>query len=102
MKHDRKFWTGHVEGWRTSGLTQKAYCQRHRLTKGTLSFWISTLKRKKPSGSQLVEIGKAKIEEQRRSSPIELVVEGRYLLRLWPGMEIAHMQDVLSVLERRS
>ena len=34
MKHDREFWTRHVEGWRASGLTQQMYCRRHRLAKG--------------------------------------------------------------------
>jgi hypothetical protein len=36
MKHDREFWTRHVESWRASGLTQKAYCARRRLAKGSL------------------------------------------------------------------
>lgn len=36
MKHDRKFWIRHVEGWRSSGLSQRTYCRRHHLTKGTL------------------------------------------------------------------
>ena len=48
-----------------------------------------------------MEVGHAEVKEQRPSSPIELVVLGRYLLRLWPGMEPAHMRDVLSVLECR-
>ncbi len=101
MKHDREFWTRHVEGWRASGLTQRMYCQRHRLRKGTLSYWNSTLKKKKTSESQLIEVGHAELKEKRPSSPIELVVEGRYLLRLWPGMEPTHMREVLSVLECR-
>jgi hypothetical protein len=101
MKHSREFWTRHVEGWRTSGLTQRAYCQRHHLIKGTLSYWNSTLKRPKARGAQLVEIGQAEIQKQQPRSPIELIVEGRYLLRLWPGVEIEHMREVLSVLECR-
>ncbi len=101
MKHDREFWTRHVEGWHASGLTQQMYCRRHRLTKGTLGYWVSTLKRPAAEKSDLVEVGLAPIKEQRPSSPIELIVGGRYLLRLWSGMEPAHMRDVLSVLECR-
>jgi hypothetical protein len=102
MKHDRDFWTRHVEGWRASGLTQGMYCRRHRLAKGTLGYWVSILKQQVIAKSDLVEVGRAEIKEQRPSSPIELIVEGRYLLRLWPGTEIAHVRDVLSVLEARS
>ena len=99
MKHDRKFWSHHVENWRASGLTQKEYCRRHHLTKGTLGYWASSLKGPKAAGSALVEVARAEVREQRPRSPIELVVEGRYLLRLWPGMEPGHMREVLSVLE---
>ena len=101
MKHNREFWTLHVERWRASGLTQVAYCRRHRLAKGTLGYWASTLRKPKAVGGQLVEVGRAEAKDQERHWPIELVVQRRYLLRLWPGMEPGHMRDVLSVLEDR-
>ena len=99
MKHDREFWARHVKGWRASGLTQVQYCRRHRLLKGTLGYWASTLKGLKAAGSALVEVGRAEVNPEGRRSPIELMVERRYLLRLWPGMETDHLRDVLSVLE---
>jgi hypothetical protein len=101
MKHSREFWTRHVKGWRASGLTQAQYCRRHRLLKGTLGYWASTLNRPKASGSALVEVGRAEVQPEQRHSAIELMVERRYLLRLWPGVEADHLGKVLSVLERR-
>jgi len=101
MKRNREFWTRHVKGWRASGLTQAQYCRRHRLLKGTLGYWASTLKKSKATGSALVEVGRTEVQAQEQRSPIELMVERRYLLRLWPGMEPGHLRDVLSVLERR-
>jgi len=82
MKHDREFWTRHVKDWRRSGLTQARYCRRHRLLKGTLGYWASTLNKPKAARSALVE--------------------RRYMLRLWPGMDSAHLREVLSVLEHSS
>ena len=102
MKHDREFWTRHVKGWQSSGLTQSQYCRRHRLLKGTLGYWSSMLTKPKKSGAALVEVGRAGVKPEGRHSPIELMVERRYLLRLWPGMETEHLRDVLSVLEPRS
>jgi hypothetical protein len=101
MKRNREFWTRHVKGWRASGLTQEKYCRRHRLLKGTLGYWASTLNRPKADGSALVEVGHAEVQPEERHSAIELMVERRYLLRLWPGMEADHLRNVLSVLERR-
>ena len=101
MKHDREFWTRHVESWRASGLTQKAYCARRRLAKGSLGYWASTLGRREIAATDLVEVGNAGGKAQQTDRPIELAVEGRYLLRLWPGVDPAHLREVLLVLERR-
>jgi hypothetical protein len=101
MKRNREFWILHVKGWRASGLTQTQYCRRHRLLKGTLGYWASTLKKARATGSALVEVGHAEVRPEERHSAIELMVERRYLLRLWPGMEADHLRNVLSVLERR-
>jgi hypothetical protein len=102
MRHDSEFWSHQVENWRASGLTQREYCRRHRLTKGTLGYWASRLKGAKAAGSPLVEVARAEVRQQRPGSPIDLVVEGRYLLRLWPGTDPGHMREVLSVLESRA
>ena len=102
MKHNREFWARQVKAWRAGGLTQAQYCRRHRLPKGTLGYWASTLNKPKAGGTALVEVGRTKVKTQERRSPIELVVERRYMLRLWPGMDSTHLRDVLSVLEHCS
>jgi hypothetical protein len=72
------------------------------LLKGTLGYWASTLNKPKAAGSALVEVGRTEVKTEERHSPIELVVERRYMLRLWPGMDSAHLREVLSVLEHSS
>lgn len=34
-----RYWQGHVDAWRTSGETQRAYCDRHGLKNHSLSYW---------------------------------------------------------------
>jgi len=102
MKHNREFWAEHVRRWRASGRTQVEYCRLHRLSKGTLGYWSSMLNRPKSEGSALVEVGRTEVHAEERRSPIEVIVQRRYLLRLWPGMEPAHLRDVVSVLEPRA
>jgi len=99
MKHSQEFWKQHVETWQDSGLSQQAYCRRHRLPKGTLGYWSSKLKKEEKAACAIVEIGRAEIKEPKVPSAIELVIKGRYLLRLWPGMDMDHMRNVLAVLE---
>ena len=32
-------WRGHLAAWRTSGLSQAAYCRQHGLTQNDFSWW---------------------------------------------------------------
>ena len=34
-----EFWSRHVEAWRRSGQTQRAYCKQHKLKSHNLSYW---------------------------------------------------------------
>lgn len=43
-KHQpREFWAGHVEAWRSSGLTRDAYCRRHGVSMSSLVRWARKL-----------------------------------------------------------
>lgn len=99
MTHNKEFWRRHVDAWRASGMSQLQYCRRHRLAKGSLGYWSSTLKRGKTSVSELVLVGRTEVKENKPSPAIELVVGRRYLLRLWAGTDREHLRQVLSLLE---
>ena len=45
-RNGEEFWSGHVRGWRSSGLTQIQYCERHRITRASLRYWIGRLHKK--------------------------------------------------------
>jgi hypothetical protein len=100
MRHGREWWSRQVAGWRASGLTQAEYARRHGITEGSLARWSGRL-RSEVEGRDLVEIKGPAHGETGLSRPIELVVEGRYLLRLWPGTDSEHLRKILSVLEQR-
>ena len=33
------FWKQHIEGWRSSGLSQKAYCESHCISVSNFGYW---------------------------------------------------------------
>ena len=35
----RSFWKQHIEDWRSSGLTQIAYCRQHELRPSQFTYW---------------------------------------------------------------
>ena len=42
-KARREWWSIHIEAWRRSGLSRRAYCRRHRLDGGTFARWLNAL-----------------------------------------------------------
>ncbi|MBM1204820.1 IS66 family insertion sequence element accessory protein TnpA [Pseudomonas veronii] len=50
MSVRRELWIAHVQAWRSSGLTQVAYCQQHELSSKRLAYWI---KRGNPNPAEL-------------------------------------------------
>jgi hypothetical protein len=71
-----------------------------------MGYWVRKLRA--PGGDRqdqgLVELKAAAIEASagvNQRPAIELVVAGRYLLRLWPGTRSEHLREVITVLEER-
>ena len=42
-KARREWWSIHIEAWRRSGISRKAYCRQHRLDEGTFVRWLNAL-----------------------------------------------------------
>ena len=45
MVSKSEFWSGHMEAWKSSGLTQAAYCRRHALRLPSFGYWRRVLGR---------------------------------------------------------
>lgn len=102
MRKGRLFWQGHVEGWKRSELSRRAYCGREGLSQSGLKYWARKLRSEGTSGD-LVEVSRGGVGGWggEPSATIELVVGGRYLLRLHAGTAKEHLIEVLDALERR-
>ena len=83
-------------------MSLAAYGARHGIAKGSLGWWSSKLKGEATRGGELVELPPARPHtESGPRRPIEVVVEGRYLLRVWPGTAGADVREVVTALEQR-
>lgn len=66
-KARREWWSIHIEAWRRSGLSRKAYCRRHRLTEGTFTRWLKVLAGEE-AARKLVEYQEELRREKRREA----------------------------------
>lgn len=39
IEQNRTYWKQHIENWRSSGLTQVAYCRQHELRAHQFTYW---------------------------------------------------------------
>ena len=93
----REYWNRQVEGWRGSGLSKRAYSERHSLPYSSLCRWAGKL-RSAQASQPLVELGQLGGGAEPRAA-IELVVGERYVLRLRPSVRAGHLREVLAALE---
>jgi hypothetical protein len=105
MTERRDFWKRHVRVWRRSGMTMRAYCERHAIARGTLGYWSWKLNNEGGGTGSLVEVGPLKGSAEARAHsverPVEVLVGGRYVLRVWAGTTEEHLAGVLEALEGR-
>ena len=74
------FWRRHLTDWRTSGLSQAAYCRRHGLDVKRWTYWRRTLKPTLPSGAAVPAVVRIVM-----SAP---PLDGRVEVRLPNGLQV--------------
>ena len=105
MRERRDYWSRHIEAWRQSGQSRKAYCEEHGLSYWSMRDWIRKLAESAepaaPTSQRLVELESVgdSTEHGSERAPMELAVGDRYVLRLWPQLRASQLREVLSVLE---
>ena len=95
------FWNGHIDGWKASGLSQRAYCERESISVSSLRWWL----RRQRSAEQSMVSSFVPVEisagEAGCGEPIEVVLlSGRRLRLAAPRSEteLARLVRLLEVL----
>jgi transposase len=106
------FWRDHIVGWKSSGLSLRAYSAHHGVKAGTLSYWNSRLKpRPAESAAAASDAGPTfltvRVAEPALAMPepaddrIEVVVSGGRVVRVSRNFDGGALERLLAVLERR-
>ena len=95
------FWSRHVESWKASGLSQRAYCEREAISVSSLQWWLRRSRAvERPSTPSFVPV-EVSVREAACTEPIEVVLlSGRRLRLAAPRSEteLARLVRLLEVL----
>jgi len=95
-------WRGHLAGWKSSGLSQAAYCRRERLTQNDFSWWKRELARREErlalSAPAFVPVRMSALQTQ--GYPFELALRGGRVLRFDADVDTGALSRVVRELER--
>jgi hypothetical protein len=96
-----RFWRTRLRQWRHSGLSVRAFCDQHGLALPSFYAWRRTLAQR-DTEVQFVPVRLAPeppASTASGTSALELVLDGRRLLRIGPGFDAATLQRLLALLE---
>ncbi len=99
----REYWSGEVQQWRGSGLTQKGYCNKGGISHERFGAWKRRLERENKDRSGAVvaipsETVSAALLTMRPT--LGLVVNERYRVEIPDSFSPATLEAVLQVLNR--
>ena len=98
----RKYWTGQVERWKESGLTQREYCKNEGLSIERFGAWKRRLDSEgKVEAGSLVAVPPKIVSSALFTAPaLRLVVDERYRLEIPDSFSSSTLEAVLQVLGR--
>lgn len=99
-----QLWRQRVEEQRISGLTVRAFCQRHQLREPSFYFWRRTLADRDRPAASPVEPAFVPVEvtpSPRPAAVVEVHLPNGTRVSVTPGCEASHFAMVLAVLEGR-
>jgi hypothetical protein len=99
--HKERFWRTMLQRWRQSGLSVRDFCARHDLALPSFYAWRRTLVQR----DALVQFVPVRLAAEptttttNGAAALELLLDGRRLLRIGPGFDAATLKRLLAVLE---
>ncbi len=98
MVSKSEFWSGHMAAWKSSGLTQAAYCRRHALSLPSFGYWRRVLSRPALVSSSLSLVPILIGEPESVAESIEVRLPNGLQVLLPVGMTAARWRPMVQVL----
>ena len=96
---NRQRWFDHIETWKQSGLTQKAFCEQQQLGLGTFQRWRGIFMRgEKPEASSAVSFLPVSVMAAPASN-LALLIDDRLRIEIPAGFDPVTLKQVIQALQ---
>jgi hypothetical protein len=92
-------WRRRIDQWRTSGLSVRAFCDRHGLAIPSFYAWRRTLAWRGPEKAAFVPVQVVADAAPTPASALEVVLVDGRTVRVAPGFDAATLRRLLAVLQ---
>jgi len=98
MSLNKSQWKKHIKNWYQSELSQKKYCEKHKLNYHTFKYWVCVInkERRNEKKSGFIEIPLKKIQRQ---SEITITLPNGVQIKASPDIIPENISKLLSVLK---
>jgi hypothetical protein len=90
----QQFWWNHIKAWQAGKLSQSSYCRQHGLKLATFNRQVKKYFAQRGS---LVKVATSPASHKQET--IDVLIAGRYLIRLGTDFDRHLLQEVIQALE---
>ena len=94
-------WRRRIGEWQASGLSVRAFCERHGLTVASFYAWRRVLRRRAAEKAPFVPVQVVADAVPTQTSALEVILTDGRAVRVAPGFDAATLRQLLDVLEGR-
>lgn len=92
-------WRRLIQQWQRSGLSVRAFCDRHQLTQPSFYAWRHRLQQRAAAAAPFVPVRVVPDAPPLAAGSIEVVLASGRRLRVAPGFDPAALRQLVAVLE---
>jgi len=91
----QKFWKGHLESWKASGISRRKYCEVNGINTNTFGYWIQRFKKMNKKESSFIRLNISKDFV----STFEITIKNKYRIKLNNNYCSESLQKLIRTLE---
>ncbi len=100
-ENNHQLWAKKIAAWKTSGLTQRAYCDQHQLVYSTFVYWRGRLKQFKADDHASGKVSFLPVTLKHGSSTtLTLRINDQHSVEITPGFDPDLLGKVIQAVQK--